>query len=120
MAETTETERTSWRPRQRAEFVVEQLGGPRSAARLLGVAPSQPSRWVSGEAVPSGKHARVIVDLDHIFAVALQVWSEPVARDWMTTGNAHLDGARPIDVVRARGSAEVVDALRAEAAGAYA
>jgi uncharacterized protein (DUF2384 family) len=70
--------------------------------------------------VPSGSHARVIADLDHVFAVALQVWSESVARDWMSAPNAHLDGARPIDVVRARGSGEVVDALRAEAAGAYA
>jgi uncharacterized protein (DUF2384 family) len=62
----------------------------------------------------------VIADLDHVFAVALQVWEERVARDWMTTANAHLDFARPIDVVVLRGSAEVVEALRAEAAGAYA
>ncbi|HXH58186.1 antitoxin Xre/MbcA/ParS toxin-binding domain-containing protein [Iamia sp.] len=58
--------------------------------------------------------------MDHVLALALQVWTPEVATDWLTTANAHLDGARPIDVLRARGSSEVALALRAEAAGAYA
>lgn len=109
-----------WQPQQRAAFVVKQLGGPRRAARVFGVAASQPSRWVKGEAVPGPDQARMLADLDHAFAVALQVWEPVVAGDWMTTANAHLDGARPIDVVRVRGTGEVVDALRSEAAGAFA
>ena len=119
MTQPARTLETTWLARERSAFVVDQLGGARSAGRLLGVAASQPSRWASGQAVPSGRHARVIADLDHVFAVAHQVWAPGVARDWMTSANAHLDGARPIDVVRQRGSGEVVDALRAEAAGAY-
>lgn len=111
---------TGWLARQRAAFVVGHLGGARATARLLGVAPSQPSRWAAGKSVPTGAHARIIADLDHVLAVALQVWDEAVVSDWLSTANNHLDGARPIDVVRQRGSGEVVDALRAEAAGAYA
>lgn len=112
--------RSSWRPQERAAFVVGNLGGVRAAALVFGVAPSQPSRWVQGEAEPGPGAARVLADLDHAFAVALQVWDDEAARDWMTTPNGHLDGARPVDVVRLRGSGEVVDALRAEAAGAFA
>jgi uncharacterized protein (DUF2384 family) len=112
--------RTAWRPRERAEFVIAQLGGPRAAARTLGVAASQPSRWASGESTPGPQQARLLADLDHAFAVALQVWHPDVARDWMTTANAFLDGARPLDVIRSRGSGDVVQALRAESSGAFA
>jgi uncharacterized protein (DUF2384 family) len=63
----------------------------------------------------------MLVDVDHVLAHALLVWADPaVARDWLTTPNAHLDGVRPVDWIRTYGTTEVVDALRAEAAGAYA
>lgn len=113
-------QRPQWRARERAAFVVEMLGGTRATARVLDVAPSQPSRWASGEAVPDQDHARVLLDLDHILALAVQVWAPEVARDWLVTGNGHLDDARPIDVLRRHGAADVAVALRAEAAGAYA
>lgn len=112
---------TKWQPKVRAKFVTEVAGGTRRAADLLDVAASQPSRWVSGESVPGPAQARMLVDIDHVLAHALLVWADPaLARDWLTTPNAHLDGVRPIDWIRMHGTAEVVDALRAEAAGAYA
>ena len=112
---------TSWQPEQRTRFVTEVAGGTRRAADLLDVAASQPSRWMSGESVPGPEHARMLVDLDHVLAHALLVWDDAsVARDWLTTANAHLDGLRPVAWMQLHGSAGVVDALRAEAAGAYA
>ena len=106
---------------ERTTFVTEVAGGTRRAAELLDVAPSQPSRWASGESAPSPKQARVLVDIDHVLAHAMLVWADPgVARDWLTTPNAHLEGLRPVDWIRTYGTAEVVDALRAEAAGAFA
>lgn len=111
----------SWQPQQRAKFVVEAVGGTRRTADLLEVSPSQPSRWVSGVSVPGPAQARMLVDLEHVLTHALLVWADvDVARDWLTSSNAHLDGARPVDWIRVNGTAEVVDALRAEAAGAYA
>lgn len=111
----------SWLPQQRAKFVVEAVGGTRRTADLLEVSPSQPSRWVSGESVPGPGQARMLVDLEYVLTHALLVWADiSVARDWLSTPNAHLDGARPVDWLRVNGTAEVVDALRAEAAGAYA
>ncbi len=110
-----------WHPELRARFVTQVAGGTRRAADLLDVAPSQASRWASGESVPGPVQARMLVDIDHVLAHALLVWADArVARDWLTTPNAHLDGFRPVEWIRAHGTSEVVDALRAEAAGAFA
>lgn len=108
-----------WRSTERAMFVVETLGGTRKAAKVFEVAPSQPSRWASGQSVPSPLQARVLVDVDHVLALALQLWEPAVARDWLATSNGHLDGATPIDAIRANRADEVVAAIRAETAGAY-
>jgi uncharacterized protein (DUF2384 family) len=89
-------------------------------ARTLGVVPSQPSRWRSGEEVPSPEIAAKLLDLDHVVALAVQAWDPAVVEDWMTSSNAFLGGARPIDVVLQRGSPEVIAALKATLSGAYA
>ncbi len=110
-----------WHPEQRARFVTEVAGGTRRAAALLDVAASQPSRWATGESVPGPVQARMLVDIDHVLAHALLVWADAgVARDWLTTANAHLGGLAPVDWIRLNGTAAVVEALRAEQAGAYA
>ncbi len=111
----------AWSPQARVVLLTTMLGGVRRLADLLGVAPSQPSRWATGETVPGLEMARLLVDLDHVIAHCSLVWAEPeVVRDWLTTPNAHLDGLTPAQWLRTDGSAEVVAALRAEAAGAYA
>lgn len=61
-----------------------------------------------------------LLDLDRLVALAVQTWHPAVVADWMTTGNGFLEGARPIDVLLQRGSAEVIDALKASLSGAYA
>jgi len=111
----------AWHPAIRTQLVTEAAGGTRRAADLLEVAASQPSRWAKGESVPGPAQARMLVDIDHVLAHALLVWADAgVARDWLTTANAHLGGVRPIEWIRLHGTAEVVEALRAEAAGSYA
>jgi uncharacterized protein (DUF2384 family) len=105
---------------QRTEFVIEALGGVTAAAQLLGVSKSQPSRWRTGVEQPSPAKARELIDLDHVLARVLLVWTPDVAVDWLTGSNSYLDGARPIDVLRVRGSAEVLEALDAAASGAFA
>ncbi len=113
--------RAAWQPEARARFVTRVAGGTRKAAALLDVAASQPSRWVNGDSIPGPAQARMLVDLDHVLAHLLLVWGDDaVARDWLTTPNMHLDGIRPVDWIRLHGTSEVVDAIRAEAAGAYA
>jgi hypothetical protein len=101
------------------ERVVRVLGN-RRAADLLGVAESQPSRWRKALEIPSSQVAPMLVDLDHIIARLQLIWDEEVIGDWLEGSNAFLDGARPIDVLRWNGSGPVLEAIEAEAAGAYA
>lgn len=112
---------SAWQPALRVQLATELVGGIRRLADLLEVAPSQPSRWATGESTPSPTQARLLVDLDHVLAHCSLVWGAPeVIRDWLGTANVHLDGLTPIAWLRRHGSAEVVAALRAEAAGAFA
>ena len=117
---TTRTRRSrTWQPDLRAGLVVEVLGNKRTAG-MLGVSESQPTRWRRSEEVPSPRVAPVLVDLDHIIARLQLVWDGEVIGDWLEGSNAFLDGARPIDVLRANGSVQVLEAIEAEASGAYA
>lgn len=95
------------------------VGGLAKVADLLEVSRSQPTRWRQGIEQPSPEMARLIVDLDHVMARAQLVFTPKVARQWLVGSNSYLDGARPIDVLRIRGSSEVIDALDAAMQGAY-
>jgi hypothetical protein len=109
----------NWQPDVRASRVIRVLGN-RRAATLLGVAESQPSRWRRALEVPSSQVAPMLVDLDHIIARLQLVWDEEVIGDWLEGTNSFLDGARPIDVLRVNGLVPVLEAIEAEASGAYA
>jgi uncharacterized protein (DUF2384 family) len=110
----------AWRSAERAQFLIDTVGGVNKLAKTLGVSPSQPSRWKSGQEVPSPDIAAKLLDLDHVVALAMQTWHPVIVMDWMTTANGFLEGAQPIDVLLQRGSAEVIDALKATLSGAYA
>ncbi|MEJ7766052.1 MAG: hypothetical protein WKF86_11200 [Acidimicrobiales bacterium] len=109
----------AWKPDVRADQVVRVLGNKR-AAKLLSVSESQPSRWRSAQEVPGPQVAPALVDLDHIIARLQLVWDGEVIGDWLEGPNAFLEGARPIDVLLVHGSVPVLEAIEAEASGAYA
>lgn len=104
---------------ERTEFLIDAVGGGSTLADLLGVSRSQPTRWRTGKESPSPQIARELVDLDHVMARASMLFTQPVALDWLNSSNSYLDGARPIDVLKIRGSAEVIAALDAAMAGAF-
>lgn len=108
-----------WKPDLRAGQIVRALGNKR-AAQLLGVSESQPSRWRNAQEVPSPQVAPALVDLDHIIARLQLVWDGAVIGDWLEGPNGFLEGARPIDVLLTHGSVPVLEAIEAEASGAYA
>jgi hypothetical protein len=105
---------------ERTRWLVSALGGGRKLASILGVSPSQPSRWASGEERPSVRVAPALIDLEHVLARARLVWAEPAASTWMISANAHLSGARPADVLILRGPGPVLEALDAETWGGAA
>lgn len=104
---------------ERTEFLIDAVGGGSTLADLLGVSRSQPTRWRTGKESPSPQIARELVDLDHVMARASMLFTQPVALDWLSSANSYLDGARPIDVLKTRGSAEVIASLDAAMAGAF-
>jgi uncharacterized protein (DUF2384 family) len=110
----------NWAAQERTIFLLDNFGGVTKLASALDVSKSQPSRWRTGEEVPGPEAAGRLLDLDHVFAYAMQAWHPSVVTDWLESPNGFLDGARPIDVLRQRGASEVVAAVRATISGAYA
>lgn len=110
----------SWGPEQRTQFLINHVGGVTKLADALDVSKSQPSRWKDGKEVPSPEMSARLLDLDYVVAFAMQAWDSSIVMDWLNSPNGFLDGAPPLEVLRQRGSAEVIDALRATISGAYA
>lgn len=102
----------------RLQRLIDELGNNR-VAKLLSVSASQPSRWRSGEEGMSAENQRKVIDLDYVFGRLEQLFTARQAEIWLTSFNAHL-GARPVDVLRTRGAAPVIEAIDAEAQGAFA
>ncbi|HAS33273.1 antitoxin Xre/MbcA/ParS toxin-binding domain-containing protein [Microbacterium sp. UBA3394] len=45
------------------------------------------------------------------------LWTDPAIDVWLTSANAHLDGARPIDVLALGGLGPVIEAIEIEVVG---
>lgn len=96
------------------------LLGNNALARILGVSNSQPTRWRQGKESISPANRRRLSDLDHVLdRLLLELWPDQ-AGDWLTSPNAHLGGATPIDALALRGAGAVLDAIDALAVGAFA
>lgn len=94
--------------------------GNNALARILGVSNSQPTRWRQGKESISPANRRRLSDLDHVLdRLLLELWPDQ-AGDWLSSPNAHLGGAAPIDVLILRGAGAVLDAIDALAVGAFA
>jgi hypothetical protein len=105
---------------ERTRWLVDAVGGGTVLAGILGVSPSQPSRWASGDERPGIQVAPALIDLEHVLARVGLVWAEPAASTWMVSANTHLGGARPADVLVLRGPGPVLEALDAETWGGAA
>lgn len=104
----------------RTQFLIESVGGVTQLASMLHVSKSQPSRWGRGQESPGPEAGRLLIDLDHVMARAQLLWAPAVATVWLNSPNAFLDGAKPMDVLRTRGSGDVIHALDATMSGAFA
>ena len=94
--------------------------GSNALAGLVGVSTSQPSRWRNGKEKISSTNRRRLSDLDFILdRLLLELYPDQVG-SWLLGSNAHLAGARPIDVLRLKGPAMVLPAIDALVTGAFA
>jgi hypothetical protein len=102
-------------------YQVAKLAFPDDAdlARSLGVHRSAVVRWKRGEA-PAAKNWEQLVGLDTVVSLLENFLELSSIPKWLRGLNAHLGDRRPIDVIRQGRLSEVVAAIEAEKAGAFA
>jgi hypothetical protein len=88
-------------------------------ARSLGVHRSAIVRWKRGEA-PAARNWEQLVGLDTVVSLLEGFLTESSIAKWLRGTNAHLGDRRPIDVIRQGRLSEVIAAIEAEKAGAFA
>ena len=88
-------------------------------ARSLGVHRSAVVRWKRGE-TPALENWEQLVGLDTVVSLLASFLDERSIPKWLHGLNAHLGDRRPIDVIRQGRLSEVIAAIEAEKAGAFA
>jgi uncharacterized protein (DUF2384 family) len=109
-------------PVSAAEKIValsEDFHSQRRLAELLGVSPAQVTRWRRGQGIDEVNARRVDL-LELVMSSLLRLYSQEAAEAWLRGMNPRLAGRRPIDVIRAGHSAELLDAIAQERAGSFA
>lgn len=88
-------------------------------AELIGVRPSQVTRWRQGTQLPSVQSRRALMDFAYIITRAESVMHEKVVPIWLDSPNQFLRGSTPRECITLGRIAEVVAALDAEEESAY-
>jgi uncharacterized protein (DUF2384 family) len=91
----------------------------RRLAELLDVSPAQVTRWRRGQGIDATNAERVDL-LELVMSSLLRLHPPEAAELWLLGVNPHLAGRRPIDLVRAGRSRELLDAIAQERAGSFA
>jgi uncharacterized protein (DUF2384 family) len=94
----------------------------RSAAQLadmLGVSRSQVTRWLRGAGIDPLNAEKVDL-LELVWSSLLRLYEKEAALAWLFGLNPTLGDRRPIDLVRAGRTEELMRALRAERSDAFA
>jgi uncharacterized protein (DUF2384 family) len=90
-----------------------------AVADLLGVSRSRVSRWLRGAGIDPQNAERVDL-LELVMSNLVRLYELPAARAWLFGLNPQLGDRRPIDLVRAGKTEELMRAIRAERAGSFA
>jgi uncharacterized protein (DUF2384 family) len=104
---------------EKVKALSRDFGSQRRLAELLGVSPAQVTRWRRGQGIDDLNAERVDV-LELVMSSLLRVYAEGIAERWLVALNPHLGDRRPIDLIRRGRAGELLDAIAAERAGAFA
>lgn len=96
------------------------LGSAAALASYLGVDRSQVTRALKRGQRLRHEAAWRLTALEATYGALRHLLDEEIIPDWLQGANAHLQGRRPIDLLRAGRVAEVMAAIEAERAGSYA
>jgi len=103
----------------KVEALARDFRSQRRLAEALGVSPAQVSRWKQGRGI-DGDNAERLDLLELAMSSLLRVYEPQTAEKWLFGLNPRLRNRRPIDVIRAGETEELLTALRQERAGSYA
>jgi uncharacterized protein (DUF2384 family) len=95
------------------------LGTGAVVADLLGVHRSQVTRWLRGAGIDPLNAERIDL-LELVWGNLLRLYEPAAARAWLFGLNPHLGDRRPIDLIRAGRTEELMRAIRAERAESFA
>lgn len=104
--------------RDKLEAITRDLGSQAAVAELLGVSRSRVSRWLRDEQ-PDARNRRAVRSIEFVLDRLLEVYQRDTAVKWLHGFNAHLGDRRPIDLVRAGHSQDLIAAISAEQAGSF-
>jgi hypothetical protein len=103
----------------RLDQITRVLGSDAAVAAALDVSRAQPRRWREGQTPDPGNRDRII-GLDTVIALLSGYLEESSIPKWLSGVNAHLGNRRPISLLREGRVADVIGAIEAEKAGAFA
>jgi hypothetical protein len=95
----------------RVELLIDALGTATRVAECLRVTRPLLSTWRAGTVMPTLAQAKLLLELDHVVARGSLIYVPEIINDWLFGHDSYLEGARPIDVLHHRGSADVLAAL---------
>lgn len=103
----------------KAEALAADFRSQRRLADTLGVDPAQVSRWIRGRGIDPANAERLDL-LELAMSSLVRLYEPETVERWLAGSNPHLRGRRPIDVIRAGETEELLAALRQERAGSFA
>lgn len=106
--------------RVKIAVVTDAFGSYAKTAEFLGVARSQPGKWLAGEERPNPRARRLIQDFEYVWDRLTDDRPRASADIWLRSANAFLNGATPLTWLKTRGPDEVIAAIDAGEAGSYA
>jgi hypothetical protein len=101
------------------EALTQDFKSRAAVAELLGVSRSRITRWLQGSGIDPLYAERVDL-LELVWSNLLRVYHPDAAHAWLLGINPNLCDRRPVDFVRAGKAEELMRAIRAERADAFA
>jgi uncharacterized protein (DUF2384 family) len=106
-------------PALKVEALSRDFRSQRRLADALGVSPAQVSRWKRGQGIDPDNAERLDL-LELVMSALLRMYEPETVEDWLFGFNPMLRNRRPIDVIRAGKTEELLAAIRQERAESYA
>lgn len=104
---------------RKVEALCEDFSSAATVAELLDVHRAQISRWLRGAGVDPLNAERVDL-LELVWSNLLRLYDREAAQAWLFGLNPLLGDRRPIDLIRAGRTEELMRAIRAERADSFA